>query len=50
MKLKSIKAKLRNLRMKKFFSTIKLIVNTMANAGEVESKIYRVASRKADVK
>lgn len=35
--------------MKKIISTIKLIITTMANAGEVESSIYRVASRKASV-
>lgn len=37
-------------KMKRVFSTIKLIINTMASAGEVEARVYRIASRKADVK
>ncbi len=37
-------------RMKKLFSTIKLIVSTMASAGDVEARVYRVASRKANTK
>lgn len=31
--------------IKSVYSTIKLIINTMAKAGEIEANAYRVASR-----
>lgn len=31
--------------IKKVYQTIKLIVNTMARAGEIEAHAYRIASR-----